>query len=515
MTASKSLPDRPSLESLRKQAKKLARDRSLALRDAQLVLAREYGYAGWQDLIAEVSKRLGQGLEWAVAQAERIIHDDDVERLKQLVAEYPALLSWRADRKGRGVLGIATSSYAYDVGGNAQRERDFTRAACAELLIDAGAVVTPSACESILQSRAAGLLALFQRKGVLPRTLQFFAALGDVDAVRTALDENGDDRAAINEAFVRACLFAHEGVASLLLERAVALDPELAEKIDAGVGRPAFITCFIETRAGHIRTIAGHATTVGLWKTFVMEQVSRSVEGDEVTTFVSHLRREPWLLSDAWVDFQSELMGSGRREFIVALLDLDPAILRRRPPPPSHNIEYALIDAKADLVPLLTRIWPMPDDLPHAAGMGDLERVKRWFDAEGKPALGDVAQHAPATSAARPWNQVGVQEVLDTALAWSVINRHFDVADFLLAHGANINTQWNSHEPASILHTLVFVPNPYEQMQYLIDRGIDMTIKDYRWDSNATGWARFGNGDEKMAQWLEEAERRQGNRKLT
>jgi hypothetical protein len=108
----------------------------------------------------------------------------------------------------------------------------------------------------------------------------------------------------------------------------------------------------------------------------------------------------------------------------------------------------------------------------------------------------------------RPWGEVGVQEVLDTALAWSVINRHFDVADFLLEHGANINTDLNSHEPASVLHHLVFLPNPYESMRYLIDRGIDMTIKDYRWDSNAVGWARDGNSDEKMAQWLEEAERR-------
>ena len=41
-------------------------------------------------------------------------------------------------------------------------------------------------------------------------------------------------------------------------------------------------------------------------------------------------------------------------------------------------------------------------------------------DAEGKPALGDVARHAPATSVHRPWGEVGVQEVVDTALAWSV-----------------------------------------------------------------------------------------------
>jgi hypothetical protein len=59
----------------------------------------------------------------------------------------------------------------------------------------------------------------------------------------------------------------------------------------------------------------------------------------------------------------------------------------------------------------------------------------------------------------------------------------------------------------SILHHLVFLPNPYESMQFLIDRDIDMTIKDYRWDSNAAGWARYGKSDEKMALWLEEAER--------
>jgi hypothetical protein len=53
----------------------------------------------------------------------------------------------------------------------------------------------------------------------------------------------------------------------------------------------------------------------------------------------------------------------------------------------------------------------------------------------------------------------------------------------------------------------VFEDN-YESMQYLIDRGIDMTIKDYRWDSDARGWALYGKSDEKMAKWLEEAERR-------
>src|SRR6266496_1592174 len=144
MTASRSLPARPSLESLRKQAKKLARDIAagdaeaiararvhlphvelpLTQRNAQLVIAREYGFAGWQDLTAEVSKRIGRGLDWAAAQSRSIIHDNDV-----------------------GLLGMATG--AYGDAGDPERERWFTRAASAELLIDAGAVVTQSVCQGI------------------------------------------------------------------------------------------------------------------------------------------------------------------------------------------------------------------------------------------------------------------------------------------------------------------------------------------------------------------------------
>jgi ankyrin repeat protein len=531
MTTSKSLPTRPSLESLRKQAKKLARDvaagnaeaiararvhlpqvdQPVTQRNAQLVIAREYGYAGWQDLVAEVSKRLGRGLEWAAAQARRVIHDNDVERLKQLLAEYPALLSWQGnewDSKG-GLLGIATGAYAD--AGDPQREQWFTRGACAELLIDAGAVVPPSVCEGLLESRAKGLLQLFHRKGLLPRTLKFFAALGALDAVRNALDEDGHDLAMVNDVFICACRLGHEAVASLLLEQSISLDPELGKQVDGSLGRPAFVKYFIDTRVAHA------TTALGPWKAFVMQQVSRAAHDGDVTAFVSTLQHERWLLGEAQVDFQAGLIGAAtlndRGGIIVALLDLDPALLRRQPSTEWQPFEFAFTYAKTHLIPLLARIWPLPDDLPHAAGMGDLARVKRWFDESGAPALGDLGNHYPCNSEhARKyddlhWGPPDAQHVVDTALAWSVINRHFDVADFLLEHGANINTNWNSHEPASILHHLVFLPNPYESMRFLIDRGIDVTIRDYRWDSNAVGWARHGNNDETMAQWLEAAGR--------
>jgi Ankyrin repeats (3 copies) len=531
MTASKSLPARPSLESLRKQAKKLARgiaagdagalararvqlphvDLPLTQRNAQLVIAREYGYAGWQDLTAEVSKRLGNSLEWAAAQARRVIHDNDVERLKQLLAEYPALLSWQGSDSEGGLLGMATSSYGDSF--DTDRERNFTRPACAELLIDAGAVVTPSVCEGLIESRTMGLLQLFQRKGVFPRTLKFLSALGDLDAVRASLDENGNDLAAVNEAFMCACRFEHEAVASVLLERSIALDAELGTHVDGTVGRLAFIKYLIKERS----LTFVRATPAGPWQAFVMEQVMRAVQDGDLTAFVRGLQGEPWLLGEAGVGFQVGLIERAtlrdRGEFIIALLDLEPALLRRQPPPRSQAIEFAFTYAKTHLIPVLIRIWPMPDDLPHAAAMGNLSRVKRWFDESGAPALGDLDNHFPCNSAhARmyddlQWGAPTAQQVLDTALAWSVINRHFDVADFLLEHGADINTTWNSHEPASILHHLVF-EGTYDSMRFLIDRGIDMTIKDYRWNSTALGWAQYGKKDQKMAQWLEDAERR-------
>jgi hypothetical protein len=522
------LPARPSLESLRKQAKKLvrgiaageagaiARARAqlpqaklpLSQRDAHLVLAREYGFQGWQDLVKEVNQRLGKGLELAVSQAHRIIHDNDIEGLRQLLAEYPALLSWKADEDDGGLLGMATGSFGDS--GDPFREEHFTRKACAELLLDAGAVVAPSVCDGLIQSRAKKLIDLFHRRGLFPRSLKLFAALGDVDGVHTCLNTNGDDLAAVNEAFLCACHLQHANAAAMLLDRSITLDAELGRRIDGGPGRPAFVQFIMSNSLAFT-----NADPAGPWQAFVMRQVVRAVNEGDLTSFVEGLRREPWMLEDACVKFQAGLIERAvlrdRPPCITALLDLDPALLRTPVPPASQAIEFAFVYVKTHLLPLLLRIWPMPDDLPHAAGNGDLTRVRRWFDAAGNPALGDIANHFPGNDAWSRgnlnWGKPRVQQVLDTALAWAVMNNHFEIADFLLRHGADINTNWSSHEPASILHELVWHKN-YEAMQFLIDRGIDMTILDYRWNATAQGWAYYAAKDEKMAQWLAEAKQR-------
>lgn len=529
MTTSK-LPARPSLESLRKQSKKLARgcaagdadaiararaqlpdaQMPLSQRDAQLVLAREYGFPGWQELLKEVKQRLGTGFEWAISEARRRIHDNDVEGLRRLLAEYPALLSWRADENDGGLLGMATGSFGDS--GDPFREERFTRAACAELLLDAGAVVVPPVCDGLIRSRARGLIDLFRGRGLFPRTLKFFGALGDVDGIRACLDAQSNDLAAVNEALMYACHLQHANAAGLLLDRSIALDAELGRRIDDGPGRSAFIEYFIAKRPD-----VNNPNPFRPWQAFVEQQVSGAMQDGDLKSFVDGLRRDAWLLTEASVKFQVALIEGtaaalvDRAAFLQALLDLDPAVLHCRVPPPSRALIHAFTYAQTHLLPMLLRIWPMPDDLPHAAGNGDFARVKRWFDTAGRPALGDLANHFPANDAwirgNLNWGAPSVRQVLDTALAWAVVNNHFEIADFLLEHGADINTNWSSHEPASILHELVWHKN-YEAMQFLIDRGIDMTTLDYRWAATAHGWALYAGKDEKMAQWLAEAQQR-------
>lgn len=75
------LPDKPSAEHLRKQAKRLAKAEAIRLAVAQRRLARDYGFAGWAALIAEVDAR-ARAREPLAAAAAR----GDVAAVEELLA---------------------------------------------------------------------------------------------------------------------------------------------------------------------------------------------------------------------------------------------------------------------------------------------------------------------------------------------------------------------------------------------------------------------------------------------
>ena len=284
-----------------------------------------------------------------------------------------------------------------------EREKSFTRAACAEWLIDAGAIVMPSVCESLIQSRARGLLQLFRRKDLLPRTLKFFSALGDLDAVRAHLD--GNDQATVNEAFLIACSFHYEDVASLLLERAIALDPELGTRIDATTDRGSFITFFIDRKSMDW----ANPTKTEPWKAFAMGRVTRAIHDDDLAAFVSVLRREPWLLGDEYVPFQNELIEKAtlndRGPFIAALFDLDPG----DPAPPaaaaiaSHRDRMHLREAPPHSAPhphlaISRRPAARGRDRRSLAGEGLVRRIRRAGARRRREPLPIQSVHAEGAS---------------------------------------------------------------------------------------------------------------------
>jgi Ankyrin repeats (3 copies) len=360
----------------------------------------------------------------------------------------------------------------------------------------------------------------------LPRTLKVLVALGDPDGVRECFDASGalrtdsgssDERAAVHNAFICACRFQHKAIASMLLERCIALDSDLGRRVDGGPGRDAFL----EYLCGDAHRLDGTAVASGSpWQAFVMDQVLRAISDNDLPEFTRLLESESWLLGDSCVSPQIDMLEraafSDRGPFMARLLDLDPAVLHCPTPPRSSALVFALEYGHAHLVPLLTRIWPLPDDLPHAVSVGNFERVKRWFDAAGQPALGNPNDHYPGNDSGVRANLGGgpatAQQILDVALAWACMNRRLEIASFLLDHGADINTRWSTHEPASILHECA-LHNNYEAAKFLIDHGIDMTICDHRWGGTAEDWARYAAQNEEMADFLAAAEQEQMNRK--
>lgn len=51
------------------------------------------------------------GIEWALAEAHRAIHDNDIVVLKRLLAQHPALLSWHDDERHQRLMEMAVGAY--------------------------------------------------------------------------------------------------------------------------------------------------------------------------------------------------------------------------------------------------------------------------------------------------------------------------------------------------------------------------------------------------------------------
>ncbi|MFC0438831.1 hypothetical protein [Kutzneria buriramensis] len=157
----KSLPDNADLAQLRAQAKELRRavagtnpaamarlrailphaDAEIALRDAQLVIAREHGFAGWRELAAAVVAQQSNGRDldrwfavelnnstWDLIDNGLSEHSPRTEREQALYAAYAAAHHWTqvgtVANRGRAEHLIATVATATGLLDVAQRHAD-------------------------------------------------------------------------------------------------------------------------------------------------------------------------------------------------------------------------------------------------------------------------------------------------------------------------------------------------------------------------------------------------------
>ena len=308
MSTSRSLPARPSLESLRKQAKKLARDTAaadveaiaragaqlpnadlpLTQRTAQLVIApaSTVSPAGgasppkWPNVLATVSSgprpRRGAPSTTTTSAAPNEVAGG-VSRVA-LVA--------RGRTQTGGLLGMAARARTptASIRGENGTIRGPSARSFSSMPVRAW---VPSVVHGVeIESRARGLLQLFQQKGLLPRTLDFLAALGDIDAVRFCTRERSPE--GVTAAVMRRPSWSRAGSSRRPLRPSCWSEssswiPELGKRVEESGGPPRV------HRLSHARGAAlwpsWTPNRCDAWQAFLMEQVMRAAQDGDVPAF--------------------------------------------------------------------------------------------------------------------------------------------------------------------------------------------------------------------------------------
>jgi ankyrin repeat protein len=474
-----------------------------SLRDAQLVIAREYGFdrwAEWKDFVASVSREPGRA---RYLLAHRAVERMDAPRLRELLTLDPVLATMRDVQ--HGLLIGATQSYANFAGDDPSL---WSSVECAELLVDAGSPVPPDVYGRALTTAATPMVQMFVRKGVVPSNLRMAAAAGDLGRVRSCFDDTGelvaagrparellddeaqphcpwpppdDDVRVVADALRFASRHDHVAVAAFLLDKAIQREVGLGEHLDAWLGQDEVID-YLRERRESINT-RERLTVRQLTHRLRLGEAFDENDGERYRRL---LAEDPALLTAEHVDFQIDVLercAYGCRPTIArALLDAGASV--RADPGESRATIYAIDYGCQEMIELLRDLWPPPDDLPTAAGLGNLERVQSFFDTDG------VLRHHRARAYPEDALTDAPAELLLHALGLAIMNEHLDVAELLLARGADIDGAWGLHEPASVLHEAAG-HGLLDSVRFLVEHGADVNARDHRFGAVPHDWAHY------------------------
>ena len=144
-------------------------------------------------------------------------------------------------------------------------------------------------------------------------------------------------------------------------------------------------------------------------------------------------------------------------------------------------LALALENGKSDAATFLADVEISPDNLWMAASLGNLERVRRFFDGAGN-----------LTAGARDPNKAGNDAfVLSDALVGAAHHGHIHVVLDLLGRGADPSGR--DQFGMTALHYAV--QGNTKLTEILLDHDADVRIRDFQFDATPYGWAKYQKHD--------------------
>ncbi|WP_428247915.1 ankyrin repeat domain-containing protein [Ferrovibrio sp.] len=452
--ATRALPERPSRENLRKQAKRLAREETLQLAEAQRRLARQYGEPNWAALMQRVA-----ALEPAkpLSPLSAAARAGDVALVRRLLGEGQPVEGLDADSGAPLWQACATDAPAE------------ARVAIAEVLLLAGANPRRDGAKETALHAAARLGPL----ALVELLLRHNALEWQPDAKhRSPLQAARSGKAAEREAIIE--LLHRPVIRDAAFRHAVSLlhggdAAGLARLLDA---EPRLLRehilepdCYrIATRQQYFRDpklfwfIAGNPTLVKKlppnMAAMAADMIARGVAQEDLDYTLELLMTS------------SEARDQGLQDELMALL------LRAGARAAPRAIEMTLGHREHAPVLALLRAG-LELNAPIAASLGYLDKL---------PALLRTAS----------------PEAVQQAFGLAVINRQNEAVRLALAVGADVNGFLPVHRHSTALHQAAIDEN-IELIALLLEHGARRDTKDTLWDAMPLDWANHGKHERAVA----------------
>lgn len=466
--SARALPARPSLEHLKNEAKQRlkalrAQDRHAQLTEAQLALARDYGFASWRALKAHVDA-ITRNRVFTAARA------GDVETVRRAFEDGfdPSF----TDDDGRTIhqIGKAGGNVAIELLARdfqARRDRPAAVEQAVNAILDAAEKGRADALARLLDAHPD----LIDARGgdFWGRTALHMAAWRNrPDCVRLLLDRGADVRIRDHGDNAYALHFAADAadldVVTLLVE---AGSDVVGEGDDHQIGVLGWATCFARVREDVAAYLLAHGARLNLWSAIALDRE------DDVRGFIAH----------------------------------DPSLARARMSRSEHHrtpLHHAAAKKRARMVRLLLDLGADPN-ASDAAGMTPLTTAAQ---EHADPAIVTMLLAAGAKldfmsalyleryEAAEAMlkddpSRIGPEGRDTIALHLSVSKKNAGAVRWLIARGVDVNAKrnvWDCNHTA--LH-MTAESGAIDMARLLLDAGADPNIRDDKYDATILGWAEF------------------------